>query len=253
MSQLSRNRPGTAAGIAILLGCLTAVLVFSGCETQAKSDADASASQERTANKPARTDGPGDTSTAEPGAADTASRAEKKPEKSEKTDADELARAIDRGEAPEQVDQDTLAALIRQRIMEARKQQEEAEQGDQQRAVPAGQSRGFVRSTNAEERSSQAEPPKRAPQTGERERENRKPPREAPKPTRPERDAKKGCGDTGGKLDLTPPPPDAPQPKLVVTERTVTAEPVWQGKQVDFEWEIRNEGEGPLSIQVRGG
>ncbi len=62
-----------------------------------------------------------------------------------------------------------------------------------------------------------------------------------------------GCGKKGSGLDLTPPPPDKPQPKFACKSLGVTAEPVWQGQRVEFKFEIGNEGEGPLHIHVKGG
>jgi len=63
----------------------------------------------------------------------------------------------------------------------------------------------------------------------------------------------KGCGSAGGKLDLTPLPPDQPQPKLVCKEPKVVGDPVWQGEKATFAFKIDNEGEGPLNVQVKGG
>jgi hypothetical protein len=38
-----------------------------------------------------------------------------------------------------------------------------------------------------------------------------------------------------------------------VCEPKVTADPVWGNKSLDFVFEIRNEGEGDLQIQLKGG
>ena len=66
--------------------------------------------------------------------------------------------------------------------------------------------------------------------------------------------AKPGCGATGEPLvDVTPPPPDQPQPKLVVKQLKVKSDDVWTAKQATFVWELSNEGEGPLAIRLRGG
>jgi hypothetical protein len=66
--------------------------------------------------------------------------------------------------------------------------------------------------------------------------------------------AKPGCGATSDNpVDLTPPPPDQPQPKLVVKEAKVKADSVWAGKQATFKFDLTNEGEGPLAIRLRGG
>ena len=65
--------------------------------------------------------------------------------------------------------------------------------------------------------------------------------------------AKPGCGPNGEPVDLTPPAPDQPQPKLVVKETKVKAENVWAGKPAVFTFDLANEGEGPLAIRLRGG
>lgn len=66
--------------------------------------------------------------------------------------------------------------------------------------------------------------------------------------------AKPGCGATGeGQVDLTPPAPDQPQPKLVVKEPKVKVDKLWAGQQAVFKFEVANEGEGPLAIRLRGG
>ncbi len=64
----------------------------------------------------------------------------------------------------------------------------------------------------------------------------------------------KGCSG-GGKVqvDLTPPPPDQPQPRWTVAQDTVEVPPVWKGSKAEFVFHVRNAGEGPLNIQLRGG
>lgn len=63
-----------------------------------------------------------------------------------------------------------------------------------------------------------------------------------------------GCGPgEAGALDLTPPPPDQPQPRLVCPEPKVTLEPLWANETAVFAFVVRNEGEGPLNIRLRGG
>lgn len=51
---------------------------------------------------------------------------------------------------------------------------------------------------------------------------------------------------------LTPPPPDQPQPKIVVDEPSLKVD-VWRGEVAVFPFKIRNAGEGPLQIQIKGG
>ncbi len=63
---------------------------------------------------------------------------------------------------------------------------------------------------------------------------------------------KEGCGAPDDqKAKLTPPPPDQPQPKFVCAQTRVIAEPVWQGKTVEFSFAISNEGQAPLAIRVK--
>jgi hypothetical protein len=52
-------------------------------------------------------------------------------------------------------------------------------------------------------------------------------------------------------VDLTPPPPDQPQPKLVCKQTKMVGDPVWQGKNAVFTFTISNEGEGPLAIHIK--
>jgi len=61
-----------------------------------------------------------------------------------------------------------------------------------------------------------------------------------------------GC--KGPQTDVpVPPPPDQPQPKLVIRNPRVVREHVWAGQKADFEFEIANEGEGPLEIALKRG
>jgi translation initiation factor IF-2 len=63
-----------------------------------------------------------------------------------------------------------------------------------------------------------------------------------------------GCGGSSSQpVDLTPPPPDQPQPKFACKETKVTAEPVWKGQTAEFAFEIGNEGQVPLAIRLKGG
>jgi hypothetical protein len=62
----------------------------------------------------------------------------------------------------------------------------------------------------------------------------------------------KGCGGTSGPaVDLTPPPPDQPQPKFACPQLKVVSENVWQNQPVEFKFTITNEGLGPLAIRIR--
>jgi hypothetical protein len=70
----------------------------------------------------------------------------------------------------------------------------------------------------------------------------------------PPRDDKPGCGATGGApIDLTPLPPDQPQPKFVCNPKKVVAEGVWQGQRAEFKFTIGNEGEAPLAVRIKPG
>lgn len=62
-----------------------------------------------------------------------------------------------------------------------------------------------------------------------------------------------GCAKGSNTGPLQPPPPDQPQPKLVCEETEIERSDVWKGEMSDFTFKIRNAGEGPLQIQVKGG
>ena len=72
-----------------------------------------------------------------------------------------------------------------------------------------------------------------------------------PATTQPASRRDPGCG-SKSKRAIPTPSPDGPQP-LWVCESKITADPVWYGQPLDFVFEIRNEGEGDLQIQLRGG
>ncbi len=75
-----------------------------------------------------------------------------------------------------------------------------------------------------------------------------------PKPPAQTADTKKdaGCGAKGSSKEPDPQPsPEGPQPRWVCKEPQITAEPAWSGKQVDFVFEIANEGEGDLKIKLK--
>jgi hypothetical protein len=75
-----------------------------------------------------------------------------------------------------------------------------------------------------------------------------------PQPPRPTTaPAAGGCGDHGALPDnLQPPPEDQPQPKLVVDHPRVEVS-VWRGEPAVFDFKLKNGGEAPLNIQLRGG
>ncbi len=63
-----------------------------------------------------------------------------------------------------------------------------------------------------------------------------------------------GCGSTGGvAIDLTPPPPDQPQPKAVIKDTKLSIDPVWRGTPAEFVIQVSNEGEAPLAVRLKKG
>lgn len=62
---------------------------------------------------------------------------------------------------------------------------------------------------------------------------------------------KAGCGGPAGRINLTPPPPDQPQPRWACEQPEVDAGRVWRGKKADYVFKIRNTGEGELKIQLK--
>lgn len=72
-----------------------------------------------------------------------------------------------------------------------------------------------------------------------------------PATTQPASTRDPGCG-SKSKRAIPTPSPDGPQPRWVC-ESKITADPVWYGQPLDFVFEIRNEGEGDLQIQLKGG
>jgi hypothetical protein len=88
-----------------------------------------------------------------------------------------------------------------------------------------------------------AEPPK--PQPGAK-------PTTQPAAVAPGADKTHGCGAGGATaIDLNPPPPDKPQPKIECKQKKVVAEDVWQGKPAEFNFTLTNAGEGPLAIRIK--
>lgn len=86
----------------------------------------------------------------------------------------------------------------------------------------------------------------------------------APKPVKAQKRVQDGTGrlalaekraPRAGKKTAGVPKPGTggPPPRWVCKEPTVTMEPAWPGGQVECTFEIRNEGEGDLVIQAKGG
>jgi cytoskeletal protein RodZ len=62
-----------------------------------------------------------------------------------------------------------------------------------------------------------------------------------------------GCGDKDAKKATPKPSPTGPQPRFVCKQSKIEAEPVWQGTDAIFVFEVANEGEGKLDIKIKGG
>jgi hypothetical protein len=62
-----------------------------------------------------------------------------------------------------------------------------------------------------------------------------------------------GCGDKDAQKATPTPSPTGPQPHFVCKQSKIEAEPVWQGTDAVFVFEIANEGEGKLDIKIKGG
>ena len=64
------------------------------------------------------------------------------------------------------------------------------------------------------------------------------------------------CGDADP-LKVEPstdePAPGPGEPRMVLSQRVIEGEPVWQGKQAEFSWDVTNTGQGELTIRVKGG
>jgi hypothetical protein len=74
-----------------------------------------------------------------------------------------------------------------------------------------------------------------------------------PKPAAP--DIEFSAGKTpildGETLDMTPPPADQPQPKLVYDRELYVADPIWRGQRARFVFNVRNEGQGVLNMKMK--
>ncbi|MBN1513438.1 MAG: hypothetical protein JXB13_15585 [Phycisphaerae bacterium] len=49
------------------------------------------------------------------------------------------------------------------------------------------------------------------------------------------------------------PEPGAAAPKMTIEKSVVELDPLWAGKPIQPEWVIRNTGDAPLSIRIKGG
>lgn len=82
------------------------------------------------------------------------------------------------------------------------------------------------------------------------------PPKQKPTDKPPARAPSSQAGGCGGKEPAGPPPtpaPHGPQPRWVCKQPSITAEPAWGGKSIDFVFEISNEGAGILRFRLRRG
>ena len=55
----------------------------------------------------------------------------------------------------------------------------------------------------------------------------------------------------GESLDMAPPPPDQPQPRAVYDRELIVADPIWRGESAKFLFNVRNEGEGVLNMNMK--
>jgi hypothetical protein len=108
-------------------------------------------------------------------------------------------------------------------------------------AAPQAKPAGTGRTTPA--RAGQQRQPTRPPQAS---------PATRPATTQPASRRDSGCG-SRSKRAIPTPSPDGPQPRWVCKQPKITADPVWGSKSLDFVFEISNEGEGDLQIQLKGG
>jgi hypothetical protein len=72
--------------------------------------------------------------------------------------------------------------------------------------------------------------------------------------------ASPAAGAAGGKpatpqpaVAATTPAPETARPILTVERDVVQLDPLWAGKPIQPEWVIRNTGQAPLSIRIKGG
>ncbi len=49
------------------------------------------------------------------------------------------------------------------------------------------------------------------------------------------------------------PEPGAAAPKMTIEKSVVELDPLWAGKPIQPEWVVRNTGDAPLSIRIKGG
>ncbi len=60
-----------------------------------------------------------------------------------------------------------------------------------------------------------------------------------------------GCEGQGGQLDLTPPPPDKPQPRWACAQPEITADAVWAGETAQTVFKVTNEGQSVLNLTIK--
>lgn len=73
-----------------------------------------------------------------------------------------------------------------------------------------------------------------------------------PRATQAKPAAKPGCGDKSTNAAPTP-SPTGPQPLFACENIVSQTEPVWEGQQMQFKFDIANRGEGELHIRMKGG
>ncbi|UCE60350.1 MAG: hypothetical protein JSU63_01105 [Phycisphaerales bacterium] len=73
-------------------------------------------------------------------------------------------------------------------------------------------------------------------------------------PNKPiEMQVRRGAGGAMQQLPEPTPSPDGPQPKWVIEQSNLTIPSVWLGQPLRCGFTIRNEGEGDLKIEAKGG
>lgn len=271
---MSTRRSGTCGRIrrsSVVLSCVAALVWMAGCKTPPK-DEPAAADNTRGNNEvqpvqraPKTANNESARVAAAPAQSEATNEAEKpdakpkpekvtraKPEQKQPPTSDQktakgdqpktIAEMLAENPSAAEIDQDALAELIRLEAMTLRKGQGT----EQPKAAPAAPAEKAPTAKNTEEK----KPAKPTVSPVERPAKPERKGTDAQKPAVKE----KGCGSKGGpKGALTPPPPDAPQPKFACATKKSVIENIWRGEKANFEWEIKNEGEGPLQIRIRKG